>query len=161
MKSAKEILVMLVRELIDHLDKVKNLKGDFEYYNDMLGDTSFILAALLESILKSNIGEWDNRKWIDDSLITEFVMRGKSLKIDGIMIWGRENTTEQWTEPFIFEIELLKEELRYKNFLFLLGDLDKPEITYEEFKDNRDYWIPSNRNWQYIINSDEALIESS
>lgn len=150
---------MLVCELIDHLDKIKSINQKLVYYNEILGDTSFLLAGLLESILKKNFSRWDNEKWIDDSLITKIMAIDNNLKIDGVIIWGRKNTTEQWTEPFFFEIELLKEEVSFKKFTFLFSDLDNPEATYEEFRDHRDHWTTSNRNWKYIIRSSEISIE--
>ena len=76
------------------------------------------------------------------------------------MIWGVNDTTEQWTEPFIFEIELTKDEVSYRDFTFLFGDLDNSEISYEDFRDNRDYWTDNNRNWKYIIKSKEFMTES-
>lgn len=153
MKSTKEILGMLVHELINHLDKIKSINPTSVYYNETLGDTSFLLAGLLESLLKENFSEWDKRKWIDDSFITNVIIQSHKLIIEGVMIWGKMDTTEQWTEPFSFEIELLKDKTSFKEFTFVFGDLNNSEITYEEFRNNRDYWFASNRNWKYIINS--------
>ena len=155
MKNINEIILMLVSELTSHLDKIKSIKEPLVYFNEILGDTSFLLAGLLESLLKKRFNEWDNRRWIDDSLVTKTIMVNNKLKIEGVMIWGMKNTTDQWTEPFIFEIELLNEEVNYREFVFLFGDLDKAEITYEEFRDNRSYWTVNNRNWRYIIKSSE------
>lgn len=159
MKSIKEILTMLVCELVKHLDKIKSINQEQVYYNEILGDTSFLLAGLFESFLKKNYSEWNGRRWIDDSLITNVLIQKNKLKIDGIMIWGKKNTTEQWTDPFSFEIELLKNETNFREFTFWLCDLDIPQISYEEFRDNRDYWARTNRNWKYVINSNEALAE--
>ena len=160
MKSLKKILVMLVCELVKHLNKIKSINQKLIYYNEILGDTSFLLAGLLESLLRKKYSEWDGRKWIDDSLITNVLIQNNKLKIDGIMIWGKKNTNEQWTDLFSFEMELLKDETNFKEFTFSFCDLDNPEITYEEFRDNRDYWASTNRNWKHVINSNEVLIES-
>lgn len=160
MKTAKEILTMLVIELTSYIDKIRLSTQTLVYYNEILGDTSFLLARLLELLLKKNFNEWDSRKWFDDCLITEVAIQNNTLKIDGIMIWGRNNTTEQWTEPFIFEIELLIENSSYEDFTFFFGHLDYNEITYEEFVNNREYWANKNSNWKYIIKSKEVELES-
>lgn len=148
---------MLVNELTKARERIKSIDKELVYYNESLGDTSFLLAGLLELLLKKNFGEWDSRKWIDDSLITSISTQNEKMNIEGIMIWGRENTTEQWTDPFSFEIELFMDEVNLKRFTFLFCDLDIHEISYEEFKINREYWDNSNRNWKYIINSDKEL----
>lgn len=157
MKSIRKILSMLVNELTKARERIKSIDKELVYYNESLGDTSFLLAGLLELLLKKNFGEWDSRKWIDDSLITSISTQNEKMNIEGIMIWGRENTTEQWTDPFSFEIELFMDEVNLKRFTFLFCDLDIHEISYEEFKINREYWDNSNRNWKYIINSDKEL----
>lgn len=140
MKSIKRILTMLVYELVKDLERIKSIDKELVYYNEILGDTSFLLAGLLELLLKKNFGEWDSSKWIDDSLITSVAMQNEKMNIEGIMIWGRENTTEQWTDPFSFEIELLMDEVSFKRFTFLFCDLNNHEISYEKFKVNRKYW---------------------
>lgn len=151
---------MLVCELVNHLDNIKSISQKVVYYNEILGDTSFLLAGLLESLLKKNFSDWDKKRWIDDSLITKVVIQNNKLTIEGVMIWGIENTTEQWTYPFSFQIELLKEEMSFRRFTFLFCDLDNHEIAYEEFRVNRDYWDKSSRNWKYVINSDKNLVKS-
>jgi hypothetical protein len=152
---------MLVYELAKDLERIKSIDKELVYYNEFLGDTSFLLAGLLELLLKKNFGEWDSRKWIDDSLITRISTQNEKMNIEGIMIWGRENTTEQWTDPFSFEIELSMDEVSFKRFTFLFCDLDFREISYEEFKLNREYWDKNNRNWKYRINSDQSLTEAA
>ncbi|MFC4874286.1 hypothetical protein [Negadavirga shengliensis] len=158
MKSTRKILTMLVRELNNYLDNIKSINIVSGYYNEILGDTSFLLAGLLESLLKKNNIEWDKKKWIDDSLITNIICQNDKVIIEGVMIWGKMNTTEQWTDPFFFEIELLKDEIGFKKFTFLFCDLKHTEITYEEFRDNGDYWVSTNRKWKYVINSNEVVI---
>jgi len=159
MKPSKEILVALVDELTKHLEVIKAFKSKPLYYNEILGDTSFLLAGLLGSLLKKKYTEWNRKKWIDDSLITNVLVQKNKLVIEGVIIWGIENTTEQWTDPFLFEVELSKGKIVLKRFIFLFCDLVEPEISYEKFKVTRDYWQKkSERNWKYEINSDESLI---
>lgn len=155
MKPIKDILNMLVSEITKCLDKIKFIDESPIYYNEQLGDTSFLLAGLLESLLKEKDKEWKSEKWMDDSLITGIVLQNNAVKINGVIIWGRENTTEQWTDPFSFEIELLENKKSYKEFVFLFCDLDTPEIAYEEFKNDRNYWTRIDRTWKYVIRSNE------
>jgi len=152
-KSIEEILTMLVHELEKYGHKIDRNSRKNEYYNEQLGDTSFLLAGLLELLLKENITEWDKEKWIDDSLITKIEINNDKLTIEGIMIWGIENTTEQWTDPFCFEIESFISKIDFKKITFLFGDWDYPEVSYEEFKKHRNFWGANDRNWKYIINS--------
>ena len=157
MKSIRKILTTLITELTKARERIKSIDEELVYYNEFLGDTSFLLAGLLELLLKINFDEWDSRKWIDDSLITSISTQNEKMNIEGIMIWGREDMTEQWTDPFSFEIELSMDEVNFERFTFLFCDLDIHEIPYEEFKINREYWDNSNRNWKYIINSNKEL----
>ena len=157
MKSIKEIETLLKSELNQHLDKIKS-NSILDCFNDKLEDTSFILAGLLNMLLKNNNPNW-KEKWIDDSLITKVKFDNDKISIWGIMIWGKDDTTEQWTEPFYFETF----SSNFKQYFFLFGDLDCPEIRYEEFNQNRnfwdlcfysnDQWIPFERKWKYQITS--------
>jgi hypothetical protein len=151
MKQLEEIEQMLISEIHSNIDKIEILECNLEHYNEILGDTSFLLASILNSLLNSN-EDWDSKKWIDDSLLTEVKLDGNKLSIWGIMIWGIENTTEQWTDPFYFEIKLKQNTLGFNEYTFLFCDLDKSEISYEDFSMNRNYWNPTERNWKYIIN---------
>ena len=152
MKSVEEIQVMLVSELWNCLSRIKSIRLGLDYYNEIMGDTSFLLAGLLGSLLSSK-GDWDYNKWMDDSLLAKVKLNENKLSIWGVMIWGIENTTEQWTDPFYFEIELNQTEPDFKEYTFLFSDLNKSEIPYEEFSENRNYWEPSNeREWEYVIN---------
>jgi hypothetical protein len=151
MKNTKEIFNMLVDELTSHVDKIKFTTRTSLYFNEMLGDTSFLLAGLLGSLMNKNFDDWDDSKWFDDSLVTEVLLQTNKLKIYGVMIWGTSDTKEQWTEPFIFEFELPTEEVNYRDFTFMFSDLDNSAIPYEDFRVNRDYWTDYNRNWKYII----------
>ncbi|TAM94741.1 MAG: hypothetical protein EPN39_16730 [Chitinophagaceae bacterium] len=151
MKSLEEIETMLFSELQNCIGKIRSINIDLEYYNEIMGDTSFLLAALLESLLKYR-DDWNQKKWIDDCLIMKAEVINNKLSICGVMIWGIENTTEQWTEPFFFEIELSQNKIDFNAYRFLFGYLNNFEIPYEEFKQNRSYWKSIPQNWKYIIN---------
>lgn len=150
MKSVEEIQVMLIDELWNHLGEVKSNKSGSDY-NEVLGETSFLLAGLLGALLKLR-DDWELRRWLDDSLLSGVKLNQNRLSIWGVMIWGLENTTEQWTDPFYFEVELGNTKSDFKEYTFLLGDLNKPEVTYEEFSMNRNYWKQTERDWKYVIN---------
>lgn len=128
-----------------------------KYYNEMLGDTSFILAGLLESHLNGEFDDWDKEKWMDDCLITNAEIDEGELSLSGVMIWGIESVTAQWTAPFFFKIELDEDRKDYFKYAFLFGDLDLPEIPYEYFRQNRNCWNSFERNWKYIINSSRKM----
>jgi len=159
MKSVEEIQSMLVSELRNRLNSIKSFPLHLNYYNEILGDTSFLLAGLLGALLKNEANNWDHNRWIDDSLLTKVKVDGNVLSIWGVIIWGIENVSEQWTEPFYFQITLNKK--AFSKYIFMFGDLHTHSIPYEEFKQNRDYWDkeffmnsnwnPSERNWKYII----------
>ena len=151
MKSVKEIQVMLVSELWNCLSRIKSMKSTLGYYNENMGDTSFLLAGLLGSQLKLK-DDWDAKKWIDDSLLMKINLNQNKLSILGVVIWGVEDVTDQWTDPFYFEIELEQTKPDFKEYTFLFSDLNKPEISYEEFRNNPNYWEPFNeREWKYVI----------
>lgn len=151
MKSPKEIMRMLVPELFRHLDRIDLNSRRPVYYNDILGDTSFLFAGLLEGLLKKNLIEWDRAKWIDDSIITNLLVKDTEVKIDGVVIFGERNTTEQWTEPFSFWVDLDRQRDTFRDFIISFGDLDSPAITYERFKAHPNHWASNSRNWKYII----------
>jgi hypothetical protein len=153
MKPIEEIESILVSDLWKSMDRIISIKEKLNYYNEILEGTSYLLAGLLESLIEKKFDDWDFNKWIDDSLLTKLELKDDKLSIWGVMIWGIENTTEQWTEPFYFEIKLLRNKMDFKEYTFLFSDLDNPEISYEVFGYNRDYWHPTERNWKYIINS--------
>ncbi|MBG6133198.1 Fe-S-cluster formation regulator IscX/YfhJ [Aquimarina sp. EL_43] len=159
MKRLEETELMLITELQSNISNVKNLKSDLEYYNEILGDSSFLLGGLLDVLLKSD-NDWDSKRWIDDSLLTKIKLEGNKLSISGIMIWGIENITEQWTDPFYFEIKLKENNPDFDEYTFLFCDLDKSEISYEDFSMNRNYWNPIERNWKYIINQKNPTPQS-
>lgn len=161
MKSVREIINMLLLELSKNLNRV-NLTQNLDYYNSLMGDTSFLLAGLLESELKANFDDWDSSKWIDDSLLTKVIKADKNtVLIWGIMIIGKENTTQQWTDPFYCEIVVKEDFSNFNKMLFLFGEQNTSEVTYHEFIQDRnmwdkgfysnDSWLPSERNWKYTI----------
>ncbi|QQD13971.1 hypothetical protein [Sphingobacterium sp. UDSM-2020] len=161
MKSVKEILEMLLEELIMYLEKSEHFDTLLMYQNKKLGDTSFLLAALLESLLKQYHIDWDEKKWIDDSLITRVTTKNDILTFEGVMIWGIIDSTEQWTDPFVFNIEILKDKKIYSDFTFLFCDMIKSEIKYEDFINNRDYWTSEIGYWKYIINSKSGSVKQT
>ena len=158
MKSIREIASMLVDELISRVERINFSTPDIIYYNEVLGDTSFLLAGLLDSLIKKYVKNWDRRKWFDDCLITKVANQNGKITIYGIMIFGKENTTEQWTAPFSFEIQLLKGEMDFGKFIFSFYDSIIPEIAYETFRYNREFWMERNNNWKYIIDSKNFMI---
>jgi hypothetical protein len=166
MKSIEEIQNILVNELWDNLDKIKSAKPNLAYYNEFLGDTSFILVGLLELLLISRFSDWDKYRWIDDCLITKVKTNDSLLSIWGIVISGIKDGTGQFTEPFYLEIELNQNTCDFNRYLFLFSDLNRPVLSYQSFRENRDYWDKqyyktdywdvSERYWKYIINSEPS-----
>lgn len=149
--SVEEIQAMLIDELRSYLSQIKFIDSRLTYYNEVLGDTSFLLACLLGALLKLR-NDWDSNKWVDDALLTEVKLSQYNLSIWGVMIWGIEDTTQQWTAPFCFEIELSENEEGFNEYTFLFCDGSKPAISYEEFNLQRNYWNSHERDWKYILN---------
>ncbi len=159
MRSENEIFEMLVHELYEHLDEFKAIHHTPIYYNEILGDASFLLAGLLELLLKRNYIEWDKERWIDDSIITNVILENNLILLEGIMIWGKMGVTNQWTDPFLFEMEIPTDEKSSGEFAFLFCDVNNPEIAYEDFRDHPEYWRRKpDRAWRYLINSNKSLI---
>lgn len=154
MLPIKEIITKLNYEIDEHIEQIKSADKTLIYFNKILGNTSFLLAGLLESLLKVKFNDWDNNSWIDDSLITNIEIKKNNMIIDGVMIWGRDNTTEQWTDPFSFDIELQNNRINFNKFTIRFCDLEKHGISYEKFKNNRKYWDSIDINWKYVIKSD-------
>lgn len=105
--------------------------------------------------LKNNISEWDwEAKWLDDSLITQVRLCGNRLILRGVMIWGRPGTTEQWVDPFAFEIEPFFNGTATRHFTFSFCENAESEVTYEEYK-NKPTFEGNEKGmmWKYIINS--------
>jgi hypothetical protein len=161
MKSIEEIQDLLAKELWDNLEKISSASPLLRYYNEILGDTSYILAGLLGSLLFSPSDEQDVGKWIDDTLITKTKIKGNVLSLWGVVISGLSGVTQQWTWPFYFEVQLNTDNRHFDSFMFLYGQKDDTELPYEEFSKNRGYWDVqfyrtdnwdvSERDWRYII----------
>ncbi|WP_297334546.1 hypothetical protein [Flavobacterium sp.] len=156
-------LLELEKMLLDEIKFFKKGKHDFllsKYYNEVTGDMSTILTYMLSKHLSLR-DDWDG-SWLDDSLLTKIIVSEHKFCIWGILITGRENTTEQWTNPFYFEITTTDEYKNFVEYTFLLGDENSEEVSYTEFRENRDIWDlyfysdnnwnPSERSWEYIIN---------
>lgn len=145
---------MLAFEIRKCLDKEEFDKGGVLYFNEFLGDTSFLLATLLQRQLENSAPDWDSKRWVDDSLIEKCVTKnGNRIGIGGVIIWGLENSTKQWTDPFYFESEFTEDKTDFSWYTFLFCDLDSEGISYEEINLNRSYWNFKKRNWRYILNS--------
>lgn len=132
---------------MNHLDNIREAKGEVKNYNDLLGKVSYLLAGLLYSLLKKD--DWGANKWMDDSLLLKVNLEESKLFIYGIMIWGKEETTEQWTDPFCFLGIFDKSMKSFEEYSFLFSDTDTPEISYSEFRLNRHYWSQIDRKWKY------------
>lgn len=158
MKSTKEIASMLGEELFDHLDKIESNNLQSGYYNNVLGDTSFLLAGLLYSVLKAKYNDWGGDKWIDDSLLTDVRVKESELIIEGVMIFGRQSTNQQWVDLFFFAIKLIEEiGVDTNSFSFLFGTTDN-YISYEDFIGGRKVFEkPLNKDWKYKVYSDSVM----
>ncbi len=150
---------MLVDELLVHIGPVVQDGEQRTFYNAVLGDSSFLLAGLLGVLLKKKVREWDSEtRWMDDSLITAVRLFGKKLTLDGVMIWGKIGTTEEWVDRFSFEIEPLFDRLATQRLRFSFCDENTSEVTYEEYKGGG-VLQDSNENisWRYTIESQHQL----
>lgn len=157
MKTADEILKMLIGELFVHLDSDFSVKKEGIFYNRALGDSSFLLAGLLQLLLRENVPQWDSKsRWLDDSLITHVRLNENKLVLGGVMIWGKRDTTEQWVDLFSFETEPLSKEARSPRFTFSFCDAQGSERKYEDYRG--DSLIVSNYedvSWKYVLESEK------
>jgi hypothetical protein len=165
MKQIDELESMLVKEISKSIrDMNPNLNLD--YYNEVMGDTSFLLASVLENYLKKRC-DWNLDKWIDDSLLTRVRVNKNIVSIWGVMIWGKKGYSEQWVAPFYFEITLNNDCNDFIKFNFLYEEDTSNETTYEHFNKNRDmwdkcvylteHWNPFERSWKYMLDSNSPL----
>lgn len=154
MKTIKELQTLLISEINKNLKNVRSAQN-VDYYNSLMGDTSILLTSIMEEHLLK-MKDWDNTEWLDDCLLEKVGISSLNdeINIEGIMIWGKKNTSEQWVSPFVFKLKLDKS-FDSNKYSFLYGDLDMENITYEDFRNNRHYFEKKDRNWKYIINSDE------
>ncbi|SEW53519.1 hypothetical protein [Chitinophaga arvensicola] len=152
MKSLEEIREMLESELNRCIPITKKIAGPMEYFNEYLGNTSFLLVGLLGAHLREDNDKWISIRWMDDSLITDFNLTDHSLSIKGIAIWGIENDMEQWTEPFIFEVALENNgAVDTSSYSFLFGKTGYPEVSYDYFRKDRSIWASNKAAWRYVI----------
>lgn len=131
-------IVELEKILLDEInsfekDEINSHQG--KYYNEITGNMSTVLTYML-SKLNLVREDWDDC-WLDDSLITKIVKLKERLRIWGILITGRENTNQQWTNPIYFEIRNTDEYKNFTEYTFLLGDKNSEELTYTDFIENR------------------------
>lgn len=157
MKTADEILKMLICELFVHLTSDFMVKKEGGFYNRFLGDTSFLLAGLLQALLKEKVPQWDSKsRWIDDCLITHLRLFENRLVLGGVMIWGRMDTTEQWVDVFSFETEQVSKDEGSPRYAFSFCDSQRPERKYEEYGEGGP--VVNNYediSWKYVLDSEE------
>lgn len=152
MKPVQEIENMLITELESSLHEIMTNDRAMNYYNELLGDTSFLLAGLLDSNLHSKFSnEWNDDFWIDDSLLTNVELNEQRLFINGVMIWGCLGVSEQWVDPFCFDIALNQTAENFGRYTFKFKDQKKKEISYTQFNHERHYWDKLPNKWKYII----------
>lgn len=159
MKTLEALQTALIHELKHFCININAINED--YYNEYLGDTSILMTSILEEKLLDT-DNWEIGKWLDDCLLTKAKCQENKIFIWGVIIWGRLDTTKQWTDPLYFEIQLNDKWDDFIEMTFLLGEVDSPEIAYEEFNENRGMWDrnfysnknwnPVERNWNYVIN---------
>lgn len=157
MISTRELQSMLLSEICNSLSAIKEGRN-LACYNEMLGDTSFLLSGILENELEGN-SRWGF--WLDDSLIHKIKIEGQKIRLWGVMIWGKDGTTKQWTDPFYCEFLIDCERASLQKMVMLFGDERREEVIYEEFAENRtlwdsDYysnneWNPSERTWKFVV----------
>ncbi|KMQ59942.1 hypothetical protein ACM46_16925 [Chryseobacterium angstadtii] len=149
MKSASEIAQMLLQDLAQNLNNIQK-NNSLIYYNEILGDTSFLLAGLLNVLVKKE--NFIDKIWIDDSLITDIkLLNSNKIFIKGVMIWGKEGTTAQWVDPFEFIMKFDNDLSTFINYTFFYQDFDINEISYEEYRENRyNYEV---EKWRYEFKS--------
>ncbi|MEO0683705.1 MAG: hypothetical protein AAFY76_01315 [Cyanobacteria bacterium J06649_11] len=77
MKSIEEIRAMLITEICNNIDNI-NANTHREYYNELMGDTSFLIAGYLQQELEINFQDWNSKKWVDDSLLARVIQHKKN-----------------------------------------------------------------------------------
>ena len=158
MKTLQELQDLLLLEIKQNMHKIKSVTKN-TYYNKFMGDTSIILTSILEEFLLAE-NDWDDKKWLDDALLTNVeLLFDDKIVISGIIIWGQDNTTMQWTEPFRFQMNLNNS----NEYEFLFGDSKLKELEYEKFLINREYWNKVRIDWRYKIKCSDhtPLVDNS
>lgn len=151
LKTKDEIKAMLIEELIESYPRIKTERVVAGYYNELMGDTSFLLVSLLQTILKERTPQWPDERWMDDSLLSKVEPDEAGIIIWGVAIWGVFDNTEQWVEPFCFKMGLGEKKKEIKNYKFWFSDRDRKAISYTLFRENRSYWPAVSRNWLYVF----------
>jgi hypothetical protein len=145
---------MLAVELANCIDIVKSILVPIDLYNEYLGGTATLLASLLQRNLEEDT-EWKNSsKWMDDCLISKFLIDKNNVQLGGLMIWGAGGTTQQWADPFSFECALSPNKKGLNKYIFYFGDENEPRKTYNDYRRKSDVWSDFNGNWTYIINEE-------
>lgn len=157
MKSIEELQGKIVEDIKDNLDIIKTAKKTSAYYNNLFGRCSYILAGILEQFMDAKYDDWDKEIWFDDSLISDFNLENDNISFGGVMIWGKLNISDQWVDPFYFNIQLNDNEIGFNNYSILFADLNSPSISYENFAKNRDYFDRIEKDWKYGINVPKDL----
>lgn len=147
----KKLFKSLFEELTNSCSSVDSHNKLFTNYNEQSGLTSVLLAKLLEAFLKKEASDWDKQSWIDDSIITVIEKKEKYIVLEGVMIWGKLNTTEQWTSPFSATFIFSDSNQTFKNYTFLFCDKSILKISYEKFNSHRDFWNQLPKNWKYTF----------
>jgi hypothetical protein len=155
MKPISELERMLAMELFPYSTRKSSIAPVSKYYNETLGDVSFILGGILKSHLKEKYLEWFvDGKWIDDTLIETFidnrqVKNHSIIEMGGVVISGVNGSSEQWTDPFRIVIEFYYDDI--VKYTILFGDVARSSLRFTEFKYDRDYWKKVEPDWDYII----------
>lgn len=118
------------------------------YYNEQLSDISSVLAALLGIKLHEKNVSWIDINWLDDCLIVNVDKRNEICSFEGVMIYGKEITSEQWVSPFQF-----KTNLENRQYSFLFGYNLHDEVSYHSYREHQDIFNIKIRDWQFILNS--------
>ncbi len=156
MKSLEEIELLLEANLNHYLPIISSIPQQTRYYNQYLDMTSAILVRLLDLHLREDKEEWAPGKLMDDALLTDIILTDTSLSIEGIAIWGvGGGITEQWTEPFLFEVAIHNNKVDFTSYSFLFGDDGKPAVPYSYFSNHRHIWEKTERYWRYKISTRE------
>lgn len=132
--NRKEDLPAILLAILREKQSILLHHTPMRYYNELLDGASSILAALLEALLHEQDEEWAGAKWVDDSLLTQVSVDGDVVCIAGMMIWGRGGATEQWVDPFFFEISLAD----HSDYKCWLGDEKAEEVTYRYYSLHRE-----------------------
>ncbi len=135
----RELIIALYIDLMNYL-LVQSKDENKIYYNDELNDIPFIIGAILDKQLRENNNIWieKDNKWVDDILITKTKVNNDNFEFWGVVIWGRNKTTEQWTDPGYFKIFF--DSNRISKISILFKDVKNDSISYTKFTKNRDVW---------------------